>query len=417
MDEFRIETLTPWIELLCEAGDARARDRLLLEGVLALGLADAAAIWRRGTDGAWRQHVARGPADLLPRESDVTAVAERRLAFDTLAARRVHVSNGVALALGGVTQEHDQLDVAEALLATYALVTAGSDADVWPAPLPVRKRHATPRNRPSGSEEARRVQHDLRNALTSLRATEDLLARFADGLSEDESEKFRTAVERECSRAGALLAQGLCAQGLALPVSGSADGAPNGTHGLGAIRSEATSRPAQVVEQVLEAEHAASVRAGIETRVLIDPAVRGRVCAITPQRLARVVQNLLVNARQALLRDASAPTVEMVPRARTASGCVWLTLELARDARVPSLVLLVEDDGPGIGPHDLERVFAPGYTTRKGEGSGSGLAIVRSLVEAAGGSACAEVRVLGGARVRVFLPLERDDATASSADP
>src|SRR6478736_1087549 len=101
MHEIRIETLTPWIELLCEAGDARARDRLLLEGVLALGFGEAAAIWRRGADGTWSEHVARGPAERLPRAGDVEAIAERRMPLDFLPGRRVHVHGAVALALGG----------------------------------------------------------------------------------------------------------------------------------------------------------------------------------------------------------------------------------------------------------------------------------------------------------------------------
>lgn len=411
MHEIRIETLTPWIELLCEAGDARARDRLLLEGVLALGFGEAAAIWRRSAGGSWSEHVARGPAERLPREGDVEAIAERRMPSDFLPGRRVHVHGSVALALGGAAEDRDPFDLAAALLTTYALVDAGSPAESWPAPLPVRPAEPGRPAQAPGSEEARRVHHDLRNALTSLRATEDLLERFADGLSAAESQRFQSSVERECARAGALLAQGLSAQGLCALPDGEAAGADASA---GNPLSSRTAGAVEIVEQVLEAERAGCAAAGVEVRALIDPHARAATCAIAPADLGRIVQNLLVNARQALTADRPA-TAD--PQHAGKVGCIWVTLEPSDPARARHLVLVVEDDGPGIGAGDLERVFEPGFSTRGGANSGRGLAIVRSLVQAAGGSVHAELRALGGARLRIHLPLVRGDGASIGSDP
>lgn len=78
------------------------------------------------------------------------------------------------------------------------------------------------------------------------------------------------------------------------------------------------------------------------------------------------------------------------------------------------LSVVVEDDGPGIPPDNLETVFERFYTSRPkgtafGANSGLGLSIVRQIVEAHGGVVQAENRMdpdggVGGARFRVDLP-------------
>jgi signal transduction histidine kinase len=70
-------------------------------------------------------------------------------------------------------------------------------------------------------------------------------------------------------------------------------------------------------------------------------------------------------------------------------------------------VVVVEDDGPGIPPDALERVFdAYEKVDRSGQeqGLGLGLYIVRQIVEAHGGTIRAGVGRDGGAAFRVELP-------------
>jgi two-component system, OmpR family, sensor histidine kinase ChvG len=61
----------------------------------------------------------------------------------------------------------------------------------------------------------------------------------------------------------------------------------------------------------------------------------------------------------------------------------------------------VEDDGPGIPPHALERIFERFYTDRPeqgfGQNSGLGLSISRQIVEAHGGRIWAENRPFSAA--------------------
>lgn len=86
---------------------------------------------------------------------------------------------------------------------------------------------------------------------------------------------------------------------------------------------------------------------------------------------------------------------------RYAAGGVTLTAQPAGT----SVVVDVDDDGPGI-PEDMrEAVFEPGRTGADGDGAGLGLALARRLARATGG----EVEVVGngfatGARLRVRFP-------------
>jgi signal transduction histidine kinase len=75
-----------------------------------------------------------------------------------------------------------------------------------------------------------------------------------------------------------------------------------------------------------------------------------------------------------------------------------------------SAVIEVDDDGPGIGEAERERVFEPfhrGEPSRSREtgGAGLGLAVVRSVARAHGGDADLQNRSEGGLRARAHLPL------------
>jgi signal transduction histidine kinase len=73
--------------------------------------------------------------------------------------------------------------------------------------------------------------------------------------------------------------------------------------------------------------------------------------------------------------------------------------------------ILVEDDGPGVDPQDLERLTERGFTRapRPGgdQGSGLGLAIVQDLVSRNGMNLAFGVSALGGLAVRLLVPEDR----------
>ncbi|HEX6178649.1 MAG TPA: ATP-binding protein [Thermoanaerobaculia bacterium] len=101
------------------------------------------------------------------------------------------------------------------------------------------------------------------------------------------------------------------------------------------------------------------------------------------ERLLRgAIANLIENALQASPRG----------RVRLGSDCV--------DSRV---LISVEDDGPGVAPDVLPRIFDPYFST-KSTGTGLGLAIARKAVEEHGGTISAE-NLSPGLRITIELPL------------
>jgi len=94
-----------------------------------------------------------------------------------------------------------------------------------------------------------------------------------------------------------------------------------------------------------------------------------RLGAGMPDDVHRIVVNLVVNAAQAIAADPGRP-----PGRR---GRITITTRRSEDGR---LELRVEDNGPGIAADVRPHVFQRFFTTKPpGQGTGQGLAIVRSL--------------------------------------
>jgi len=109
-------------------------------------------------------------------------------------------------------------------------------------------------------------------------------------------------------------------------------------------------------------------------------------------QLSQVLLNLLVNALQA---------VESTPKPE--GGRVGVTVRQAGH----ELLLEVSDNGCGIEPKEVARIFDPFYTTKPvGEGTGLGLSITHGIVTGHGGRIDVDSRPGAGSRFRVFLPLD-----------
>ena len=78
-----------------------------------------------------------------------------------------------------------------------------------------------------------------------------------------------------------------------------------------------------------------------------------------------------------------------------------------------SVMFILEDEGPGIEDDVKTRIFDKFYQadgSHKAEGNGLGLALVKRIVDSAGGTIKAENREYGGCRFVVELPIQKDEA-------
>jgi len=129
---------------------------------------------------------------------------------------------------------------------------------------------------------------------------------------------------------------------------------------------------------------------GQGAEIAVDFVVPAEPCPalIDHQMLRRVLFNLVRNAAQAVLGRAGS------------AGRVRVRLERDEDF----WNLDVDDDGPGIPEEMRETVFDP-YVTTKDDGTGLGLSIVKKIVIEHGGTIRAGQSDLGGARLRLRLPV------------
>ena len=116
-----------------------------------------------------------------------------------------------------------------------------------------------------------------------------------------------------------------------------------------------------------------------------NPVISGR-----RKQLSRVFTNLITNAIQAIEESRGNGRIDLSLQAEEAEGR-------------PCYVICVEDDGPGVPPENLDRIFTSHFTTRS-SGSGLGLSICKGIVEQSGGTiSCSRSQRLGGACFTVRL--------------
>ena len=110
---------------------------------------------------------------------------------------------------------------------------------------------------------------------------------------------------------------------------------------------------------------------------------------------------------EVLVRDRDLARVENARDAIAGKPDGAIVVTTRRGDAGDRVELIVEDNGPGVAADLRDKVFAPYFTTKHGQGgTGLGLAIVHRIVSDHGGRIVIGPAAGGGARVAIELPLE-----------
>ncbi len=231
------------------------------------------------------------------------------------------------------------------------------------------------------------VSHELRTPITSIIGFTDLLAQGVTGPVNETQVQMLGRVDRGARRLMSLIENVLTAS---------------------RVESAGTRRLTDPVDLCAVVQRAignvSHLRWGRDLAVVTHLPEGSPVQVIgDSEGLERVVENLVSNAVKFTPDDGN---VE-----------VLVAVDPERD---DVAVLEVRDNGIGISPEDLTRLFEPFFRSPSAvqgavQGTGLGLGIVRSVVEEHGGSVHVESSIATGTTVRVELPgVSRRDARATT---
>jgi signal transduction histidine kinase len=140
-------------------------------------------------------------------------------------------------------------------------------------------------------------------------------------------------------------------------------------------------RLSDLINDAVDASADLAARQGVEIHTSVDPGIE---LPVEPGRMERVFLNLIGNA------------VEAMPEGGR--------IDISAARKDNSVLVAVDDDGPGVPPEVRDRLFQPFATTRR-NGTGLGLALSRKTVVDHGGDLWLEnSKGAAGAHFRLRLP-------------
>ncbi|MBL9112280.1 MAG: GAF domain-containing sensor histidine kinase [Myxococcales bacterium] len=255
----------------------------------------------------------------------------------------------------------------------------------------------------------------------------DLLSVAFEQAARTEAERARAAAEHRLAAQERMAALGRLAAGVAHDLANIVQLAtlqvavlarePLGEVGRGAVAllDDAMAQEQRLLRQLLVFARQGSVRrspvdvAGVVAsmrplldaiaaggKLHVDTGQGGLVCLLDRGQLEQVLTNLVRNAFEA------SPGGEV---------------RVAVRGEIGRVAIEVADDGPGVPSELRERVFEPFFTTKE-KGSGLGLAVVRTIAEANGGTLALTGAREGerpGARFRLTFPIASNDDAAEAS--
>jgi signal transduction histidine kinase len=194
-------------------------------------------------------------------------------------------------------------------------------------------------------EAVAKINHDLKNMLTSAQIASERLAALKDPKVSQALPRLERALDRAVKLASGVLAYGKTQEAAPEPR---------------AVPLAAAIETAAEEARLAERDIVLTVQVGASDQVNADP-----------DQLHRILANLLRNAREAIEHQEG----------RRAKGRITVALTRSGDQ---SLVR-VTDNGPGVPERVRERLFQPFAGFGRPDSTGLGLAIARELAQAHGG--------------------------------
>lgn len=150
------------------------------------------------------------------------------------------------------------------------------------------------------------------------------------------------------------------------------------------------------------------LRASLPTTIYIRYNIKKKIRPVMaePTQIHQVLMNLATNAAHAMKRKGGILDIRLNEIVLDDKAS-FVHPDLRRGSY---LRLTVRDNGHGIDPAIIDRIFDPYFTTKEpGEGTGMGLSIVYGIVKRHGGAIVVKSRVGIGSVFQVYIPAVKDE--------
>jgi two-component system cell cycle sensor histidine kinase/response regulator CckA len=180
-------------------------------------------------------------------------------------------------------------------------------------------------------------------------------------------------------------------------------------------RLDPSERPTRLDLNSLVGRTVGLLRGAISPEYNLECAAASRPIGIVAVegKMAQVIINLAINARDAIATNGKILVAvgECSDPGELAEAFGGSDLSARRYA-----VLSVTDNGSGMPPEVVGRIFEPYFSTKKGRGTGLGLSTVAAIVREFGGAIVVDSAVGRGTTFAVYFPLLEAEASGASAD-